>query len=128
MAEIPTSPLSLKQRRAVRALLSTGDMTEAAVQAGVHRDTLYVYLTIPAFVAELHRAEADALAAVSRDLVRLASMATATLEISMTDADVPARTRVAAANVVLARLLQLREHSDLEARLCALEQGARHDE
>ncbi len=113
--------LTPKQRRAVRALLAAPDVTTAAKETGVSRDTLYRWLAEPAFVAALREGEAVALAAVSRSLVRLAERAAATLEGAMTDEVVPAATRVRAADAVLGRLLQVRELVTLEARVRELE-------
>jgi phage terminase small subunit len=113
--------LTLKQRRAVTALLTQPDTTAAARSAGASRDTLYRWLAEPAFQAALRDAEADALAAVSRRLVRLADAAATTLETAMRDEATPAATRVRAADAVLSRLLQLRELVTLEERVRELE-------
>lgn len=113
--------LTPKQRKAVRALLAAPDLTAAAKETGVSRDTLYRWLQEPAFAAALHAAEADALAAVSRSLVRLAERAAATLEGAMADEATPAATRVRAADAVLGRLLQVRELVTLEERVRELE-------
>lgn len=113
--------LTLKQRKAVTALLTTPDVTAAAKDAGVSRETVYKWMQLPAFQTALHEAEALALAAVSRRLVTLADIATATLEAAMSDAAIPASTRVRAADAVLARLLQVRELVTLEARVRELE-------
>ncbi len=74
-----------------------------------------------AFTTALHAAEADALAAVSRRLVRLADTAATTLEAAMHDEAAPIATRVRAADAVLSRLLQLRELVVLESRVAELE-------
>lgn len=113
--------LTLKQRKAVTALLTTPDVTAAAKDAGVSRETVYKWMQLPLFIAALHEAEAAALAAVSRSLVRLAERAAATLEGAMTDEAAPAATRVRAADAVLGRLLQVRELVVLEGRVRELE-------
>ncbi len=113
--------LTLKQRKAVTALLTTPDVTTAAKDAGVSRETVYKWMQLPAFQTALHEAEALALAAVSRRLVTLADTATATLEAAMSDTATPAATRVRAADAVLARLLQVRELVTLEERVRELE-------
>ncbi len=113
--------LTLKQQRAVRALLTTPDVASAAKDAGVSRETVYKWMQVSVFTTALHAAEADALAAVSRRLVRLADTAATTLETAMHDEATPVATRVRAADAVLSRLLQLRELVVLEERVQELE-------
>ncbi len=113
--------LTPKQYKAVRALLAAPDVTAAAKDAGVSRDTLYRWMGEPAFVAAVREAEADALAAVSRSLVRLATRAAATLEAAMDTPYAPVTVKVRAADAVLSRLLQVRELVTLEARVRELE-------
>ncbi len=125
--------LSPKQRRAIAALIETGEVLAAADAADVSRTTLYQWLKNPAFTAALRDAEADALRSLTRQLVSLGKRATATIADAMTDPSVNASTRVRAADVVLGRLLQLRELVDLEERVASLEasvaaQGARTHE
>jgi phage terminase small subunit len=111
-----------RQLKAIESLLTAGDKTEAAKAAGVSRKTIYRWLKQDAFKQALAEAEAEALDALSRELVVLGSKATTTLKEAMTR-DTPASTRVRAADIVLARLLQLRELVTLEARILALEQA-----
>ena len=125
MRHDPTrSELSPKQRKAVTALLSTGEVKAAAAEAGIHRDTLHRWLKEPQFLAAVREAEADALDELSRLLVRLGRTAVATIAKAMSDPVTPAATRVRAADVALNRLLQLRELAQLEARVQALEAAA----
>lgn len=112
--------LTLKQRTAIRALLTEPDTTAAAKTAGVSRDTLYRWLADSAFQAALQDGEAAALTEVSRALVRLAGRATATLEGAMTDETTTASVKARAADAVLGRLLQLRGLVDLESRVTDL--------
>jgi transposase-like protein len=116
--------LTPKQRKAVAALLSTGEVKAAAVEAGVSRETLHRWLKQPAFLAAVRSAEADALDELSRLLVRLGRTSVATLAKAMGDAGTPPATKVRAADAALGRLLQLRELAQLEARVQALEQAA----
>ncbi len=125
MPHDPTpAELSPKQRRAVAALLATGEVTAAAREAGVHRDTLHRWLRQPDFLAAVRQAEAEALDELSRLLVRLGRTAAATLAKAMADPAAPYPTRVRAADAALGRLLQLRELATLEARVAALEEAA----
>lgn len=120
--------LSSKQRRAVEALLTTGEVSGAADAARVSRDTVYRWLKQPLFVAAVREAEARALDDLSRVLVRLGRTAAGTLAKAMTDPETAAATRVRAADATLSRLLQLRELATLEARVRALEVQAGLDE
>jgi len=111
-----------RQRKAIESLLTQGDVKSAAAAAGVARQTVYRWLKKPAFRAALAEAEAEALASLSRALVRLGEKATRTLEQAIDgEADTRMSTRVRAADIVLSRLLQLRELVDLERRVTELE-------
>lgn len=114
--------LTPKQRKAVEALLTTGEVTAAAQAAGVSKDTLYRWLKQPVFVEAVRVAEARALDDLSRLLVRLGRTAAATLAKAMNDPSTPWATRVRAADASLGRLLQLRELATLESRVTELEQ------
>jgi len=116
--------LTSKQRKAVAALLTTREVSGAAEAAPVSRDTVYRWLKQPVFIEAVRQAEAQALDDLSRVLVRLGRTAAGTLAKAMTDVAAPYPTRVRAADVTLARLLQLRELATLEARVAALEQAA----
>src|SRR4051794_5493370 len=96
--------LQPKQRKAVEALLLTGDVTSAAREAGVSRESIYRWLKQPLFLEAVREAEAQALDELSRLLVRLGRTAATTLEEVMSEAGIPVATRVRAADVVLGRL------------------------
>ena len=115
------TPLSPKQRKAVAALLTTGEVKAAATEAGIHRDTLHRWLKEPVFLDAVRQAEAAALDDLSRVLVGLGRTAVTTLHEAMSELDTPVATKVRAADVTLSRLLQLRELAQLEARVQALE-------
>jgi transposase-like protein len=116
--------LSGRQQKAVAALLSTGEVSAAAREVGVSRETLHRWLRQPAFLEAVRAAEAEALDELSRLLVRLGRTAIATIAKAMNDPGVPPATRVRAADAALGRLLQLRELAQLEARVQALEQAS----
>lgn len=118
------SALSPKQRKAVEALLTTGDATAAAQAAGIARDTLYRWLRQPLFLEAVRAAEAQALDDLSRMLVRLGRTAVGTLAKAMSDAATPVATKVRAADATLGRLLTVRELAMLEARVAELERAA----
>lgn len=120
----PGEALTAKQRRAVEALLATGEVSAAAKEANVSRDTVHRWLKQPVFAQAVRDAEAKALDDLSRLLVRMGRTAAGTLAKAMSDAATPPATRVRAADVTLSRLLQLRELATLEARVAELERLA----
>ena len=120
----PDATLTAKQRKAVEALLATGEVTAASKEAGVARETVQRWLKQPVFAQAVRDAEARALDDLSRLLVRMGRTAAATLAKAMSDATVPPATRVRAADVALSRLLQLRELATLETRVAELERLA----
>jgi phage terminase small subunit len=123
-ANVTDPHLTPKQRKAVEALLVTGDVSAAAREAGVSRESVYRWLKQPLFLEAVREAEARALDELSRLLVRLGRTAATTLAKAMSEETTPVATRVRAADVTLARLLQLRELATLEARVAELERAA----
>lgn len=113
--------LTPKQRKAVEALLVSGDITQAAQAAGVARDTLYRWLRQDDFRSALKTAEAASIENLARELVRLGEKAARTLDEAMTAEDATTSARVRAADIVISKLLQLREMVDLEKRVQELE-------
>jgi transposase-like protein len=122
--ELTAGELTHKQRRAVEALLTSGEIAAAAREVNVSRDTLHRWLKQPLFVQAVREAESRAIDDLSRLLVRLARTAAATLAKAMSDPTIPPATRVRAADAVLGRLLQLRELATLETRVTELERLA----
>src|SRR4051794_5901183 len=96
MSQIRT--LSPKQHKAIEALLLTGSVALAAEQAHCTRDSIYRWSKQPEFARALREAEAEALEAVSRRLLRLAFTAVDTLDTAMTDEASPAANRVRGAS------------------------------
>jgi len=111
-----------KKRRAVEALLSESDVTQAAKAAGVSRNTLYRWMKEPDFMVAVANAEADALAGMSRALVKLGDQAVEVLRDAINDPETPVNTRLRAADTVFSRLLQLRELVNVEKRVTELEE------
>lgn len=109
-----------KKRKAIEALLTGDTLGRAAEKAGVHRNTVTEWMREPEFIAELQAAESEALGALSRSLVSLAEKATRTLD-EVLDGGETDGARLRAADIVLGRLLQVRELVDLEKRIDELE-------
>ena len=114
--------ISPKQRKAIQELLSSGSLTAAAKNAGVSRETLYRWARQAAFKAALTEAESEALDTLARGLLALSEGALETLRGSMAGADIPAGVKLRAADIALARLLQVRELVTLEERVSRLEE------
>ena len=116
--------LSPKRRAFVRAILTERDTRGAAAAAGIAERTAYRWIQDPDIQAAILDAEGGALQAVTRGLLRLAGSAVKTLDDVMQDrgGDVSYSVMVRAADIVLTRLLQLRELVTFEDRLTALEE------
>ena len=112
-----------RQRRAIESLLTTADTTQAAELAGVSRQTIYRWMTEPQFNQALKAGTTAALDGISRNLVSTAKKAVRELD-KILDGPDP-RPKARAADIVLARLMQLRELVDLEARITELEKRVR---
>lgn len=111
-----------KKKRAIEALTTCGNITQAAEVSGITRDTLYRWMQEPAFQEAMKNAEREALRELSRRLVELAQQATSTLQEVMTHPQSPPNARVQAARAVLDNLLRLREMIDFENRISHLEE------
>lgn len=110
-----------RQRRAIAALLSTRNVTEAARLAHVGERTLYRWLTEPVFRAELLKAEGAAIDQAARRLIGMQDGALEVLSELLAAARAPAGVRLRAAQAVLDYLLRLRELRNTEKRLADLE-------
>lgn len=118
---VTKSELSSKQRAAIRALITGANQNQAAAAAKCHYNRLTEWKRDPVFVAALHEAESEALESVSRGLLSLAEKARATLEGVLDDPIAKTSSQLRAADITLARLLQVRELATLESRLAILE-------
>ena len=113
--------LTPKQRAFVRALLTERDTRAAAAACGIAERTAYRWIKRDDVQRALLSAEGEMLSTVTRSLLQLASEAVNTLQEAMGGAE-KASTKVRAANIVLSRLLQLRELVELERRVSELEE------
>ena len=115
--------LTPTQQRAVRALLTSKGVSEAAKLAKVGERTLWRWLLDPGFKVALSAAEGELLDAATRRLLGLQESAIETFEQVLGDASASQAVRLRAAQLVLDYLLKLRELRDVEQRLTALEQA-----
>lgn len=113
--------LSSRQRKAIAALLSTRNVSEAAQASHVGERTLYRWLTLPDFRAAVTEAEGEAIDAAARRLIGLQDDAITTLQAVLDDSQAGAAVKLRAAQAVLDYLLKLREVRSIEQRLTELE-------
>lgn len=113
--------LSMKQRRAVIALLSTATIEGAAAKAGVSPRSVLRWMEDPVFQSAIREAEGQAIDAATRKLIALQDGAILTITSIMADRNTAAGVRVRAARTILEMLLKLRELRNLEDRLRLIE-------
>lgn len=112
--------LTSRQHSAIDALMHSKTVMDAAVMACVSRKTLYRWLSVDAFVMALRDAQRQAIDASIRRLSESSSSAVDTL-IALCDKSDHDGIRLAAANSILARLIDLRSHEEFSRRLDDLE-------
>lgn len=111
--------LTNRQRKAIAALLSTRNVTEAAQASQVGERTLYRWLTLPDFRSAVTEAEGEAIDAAARRLIGLQDSAINTIQDVLAKASAAVKLR--AAQTILDYLLKLRELRSIEHRLTELE-------
>lgn len=114
--------LTIRQRRAISALLSTRTVNAAAKRAKVGERTLHRWIAEDeAFVLALREAEAGVVDDATRQLLTLQGAAISVFARLMEGSDVSPAVRLRAAQTVLEYALRLRESRDFEERLERLE-------
>jgi hypothetical protein len=104
----------------IAALASGATMEAAAKQAGVSVRTVSRRMAEPGFKAEIDQARADLIERAVSVLAGISSAAVVTLgQLLKSDRD---SVRLGAARSVLELTIKLREHSEFEQRLAAMEQ------
>ncbi len=113
--------MNSRQRRFVSALFECSTIAEAAARAGVSERSSRNYLRDPEVLAAIREADADALNTLQRNLMRLTQDAIQAFEDAVTgdESGTPLRTR--AGDLIVQRLMQVREHVTIEDRLSELE-------
>lgn len=111
-----------KQTKALAALLEERTLEGAAARAGINRRTLNRWMQEAEFRQALKQAEGELMGDLSRRLLALGSSAVDALaDILETPAQPGASNKRMTASDLLAKLLDLREFADLEARITELE-------
>lgn len=117
--------ITVKQQKALTALLTERTTRDAAKAAGVSEKTLYAWLNEPAFRSALRDAEKSILDDVTRRLSAGASLALDTLK-KLVQSARHESTKLRASVAWLELSLKFRDMHDIEERLTALE-AAIHD-
>ena len=113
--------LTPKQKKAVRALCSTGNVTQAAREVKVTRETLYQWMKDPRFQVALQEETAQGLDSLSRGMVDLGAKAFKTLRDALDDEQTSPAVKIKVAGMVLGRMSQLQELTNVENRITRLE-------
>lgn len=111
--------LPAHKRRAVEVMLLTGRIGQAADACKVSRSTISRWLRESDFAQAMHEQEAEAIANLNRSLIGLSVKSVDALTDVLDNGTLSQKLR--AADIVLGRLLALRELTELEERIAALE-------
>jgi len=119
--EKPEKVITVKQQKAITALLSERTARDAAKKAGVNEKTLYTWLNSdPAFRSALREAESGLLETVTRRLGAGQALALDTLE-SLIQKAKHESTKLTACVSWLNMFVKYRDMKDIDERLTALE-------
>jgi uncharacterized protein YjgD (DUF1641 family) len=121
----PTENLTPEQVVALAALLTNPTIEKAAAAAKVSSKQLHRWLNDPDFKAALQLAEAELIDQTVRRVSAISATALETLESIIKNRKVAAGVRVRASIGLLAQLIRLKELSEHEDRLIAMEEELR---
>lgn len=114
--------LTINQNKALEVLIATGNVSQAADAAGVSRQTIYTWKQDDTnFNSALNQASMAITEEASQRLMNLAEKALIVLEKTLDDPNTPAYGRIRAADLILSKVLQLRESFLLENKVSELE-------
>lgn len=114
--------LTKRQFSAIEALLVSSTVQEAAAVAGVNPKTIYRYMKIPEFDAELKRRKRMLVDRAVMQLQQNCKHAAAALAQICQDEDAPASSRVSAAREIIQSSLKALEVEEIEERLKIIEE------
>jgi phage terminase small subunit len=115
--------LSPKQTKALTALLTTGEVTQAASAAGVTRKTVHKWLLLPQFQEALEKGEGEAFKDATRRLSGLLGKSIDELEKLLVHDGLPVVEKIRVVRTILDTYPRLREMTSFESRLLALEES-----
>lgn len=113
MSENVQNNITIRQQKAIQALLTCRTRGEAAEQAGISHKTLQRYLEDPNFIAEYKRAAAQTLDAATRSLQRGVLDATERLHKIVIDDKASASAQIAASRALCEFALRFTEFNDI---------------
>lgn len=116
----PENVITVKQQKAIAALLSERTGRDAAKKAGISEKTLYTWLADPVFRSALREAERGVLDDVTRRLATGQRLALDTLE-SLIQKARHESTKLNACVQWLSLFVKYRDMQDIDERLSALE-------
>ena len=116
--------LGHKKEAAILALLTSRNVEDAALQAGVGARTLYRWMKEPEFDAAYREAKRAAFSQAIARLHQMTAAAVTTLGKVMIEPNRPPATKVRAADSVLNHAAKAIELEDVEARVSELERAA----
>jgi hypothetical protein len=121
--EQPTeeTALTVKQEQFITSLLAGNSIQVAARAASVNEKTADRWLKLSHVQKALRDAQRAIFEAAVFCIISDVSEARATLRGIMTNTEVPATTRVRAAQILLEQAIALRKANEMEARIAALE-------
>lgn len=124
MANVNPKSLTPKQQKALAALLSCANLTDAAKASNLGQRTLFRYLRTPHFAEAYQTARHELVQNSIAQLQKLSATAVTALEKVFTEGYAKPSVQVRAAEVVLNLSLRSIEIESIESRLAALEQAA----
>lgn len=113
--------LTAAQHRAVAALLEARDVVSAARMTGIPARSIYRWMEFQSFQQALERGMERGMEETLRRLTHASSLATDVLERGMCQEE-PMALQLKAAEIVLAKVLKLRDGVEMAKRLEALEE------
>ncbi len=120
--KVTDEKLSVKQERALLALLDCGETKKAAELAGVAEVTLWRWLQLPMFQQRYRAARRQLVETAIAQLQSDCTIAVRVLRDVAEDKDAPASSRVAAAKTIIEQSVSAIQLMDLEERLKELEE------
>lgn len=104
-----------KQRKALQALIDTGDVQKAAEAADVHRATVYNWLQSDEFAQALATHDAMAINLISSRLVAMGQDAVEAIETGLKSQDL--RIKLRAADLYFGRMLAIVDAARVQSRI-----------
>lgn len=118
--------LTIKQRKAINAILAAPSITAASRISGIAERTMRTWLTIPIFREALSDAQREVFQDAARMLTGLQESAIDTLNKEQVTGDT-SQARIRAANLILEYGFKFTELTELDRRITELEKGVKND-